>query len=144
MVSPLTLHVSQPLRLIDSRPRLFSCRVRQMRTTEANFTCFPICSIAKRDHDTPVSDFYRLVSTLFAAGVLFIRAHDGHDALAWLLRTCINSYISSSFRERDTTDQLIGSIDEVIAVVIELVQGTIDWDEALKRLPRYDGVQAID
>ena len=91
-----------------------------------------------------MSDFYRLVSTLFAAGVPFIRAHDGHDALAWLLRTCINSYILSSFRERDTTDQLIGSIDEVIAVVIELVQGTIDWDEALKRLPRYDGVQAID
>lgn len=58
-----------------------------------------------------------------------------------LLRTCLTR---SSCRERDTTEQLIGPIDEVIAVVTELVQGTIDWAEARQRLPAYDGVQALD
>ncbi|KAH7921514.1 glycyl-tRNA synthetase [Leucogyrophana mollusca] len=49
-----------------------------------------------------------------------------------------------TLRERDTTDQLIGPIDDVIAVVTELVQGSIDWAEACQRLPVYDGVQAVD
>ncbi|KAF5339584.1 hypothetical protein D9611_011412 [Ephemerocybe angulata] len=48
-----------------------------------------------------------------------------------------------TLRERDTTDQRIGSIDEVIATVTELVDGTIDWEEACQRLPAYDGVQAV-
>jgi hypothetical protein len=48
------------------------------------------------------------------------------------------------FRERDTTDQRIGSIDEVIATVTDLVFGNIDWAEACRRLPAYDGVQAVD
>lgn len=47
-------------------------------------------------------------------------------------------------RERDTTGQLIGDIDQVIGILTELVDGTIDWAEACKRLPAYDGVQAID
>jgi glycyl-tRNA synthetase len=47
-------------------------------------------------------------------------------------------------RERDTTGQLIGDIDEVIAVLIELVNGTIGWAGACKVLPAYDGIQAID
>jgi len=47
-------------------------------------------------------------------------------------------------RERDTTGQLIGSIDDVIGVVIELVDGSVDWTEACRRLPAYDGVQAVD
>jgi glycyl-tRNA synthetase len=47
-------------------------------------------------------------------------------------------------RERDTMDQRIGSIDEVIATVTDLVEGNIDWAEACRRLPAYDGVQAID
>jgi len=41
-------------------------------------------------------------------------------------------------------DQRIGPIDEVIAVVKKLVDGTIDWQEASRRLPAYDGVQAVD
>lgn len=41
-------------------------------------------------------------------------------------------------------DQRIGPIDEVIAVVTELVDGTIGWEEACRRLPAYDGVQAVD
>jgi len=49
-----------------------------------------------------------------------------------------------TLRERDTTDQLIGSIDDVIAVVTELVDGTIEWKEACERLPKYDGVQAVE
>ncbi|GLB44641.1 putative anticodon binding domain containing protein [Lyophyllum shimeji] len=48
-----------------------------------------------------------------------------------------------TLRERDTTDQRIGSIDEVIAVVTDLVNGTIDWNGACERLPAYDGVQAL-
>ncbi|RXW20397.1 hypothetical protein EST38_g5456 [Candolleomyces aberdarensis] len=49
-----------------------------------------------------------------------------------------------TLRERDTTDQRIGSIDEVIATVTDLVFGNIDWAEACRRLPAYDGVQAVD
>ena len=48
------------------------------------------------------------------------------------------------YRERDTTGQLIGDIDEVIAIIIELVNGGIDWAEACNRLPAYDGVQAVE
>ena len=47
-------------------------------------------------------------------------------------------------RERDTTGQVIGSIDAVIDTVIELVNGSIDWAEACRRLPAYDGVQAVE
>ncbi|KAI8986878.1 glycyl-tRNA synthetase [Trametes punicea] len=49
-----------------------------------------------------------------------------------------------TLRERDTTGQLIGDIDEVIAVVTELVNGSMDWAEACRRLPAYDGVQAVE
>jgi glycyl-tRNA synthetase len=49
-----------------------------------------------------------------------------------------------TLRERDTTDQLIGSIDDVIAVVTELVNGSLDWDGACKRLEKYTGVQAVE
>ena len=48
------------------------------------------------------------------------------------------------YRERDTTGQLIGPIDEVIAVVTDLVSGAMDWQQACERLPAYDGVQAVD
>lgn len=41
-------------------------------------------------------------------------------------------------------DQRIGSIEEVIATVTDLVSGTIDWEEACRRLPAYDGVQAVE
>ncbi|RDB29819.1 putative glycine--tRNA ligase [Hypsizygus marmoreus] len=49
-----------------------------------------------------------------------------------------------TLRERDTTDQRIGTIDEVIATVVELVNGSIDWNAACARLPAYDGVQAVE
>jgi len=49
-----------------------------------------------------------------------------------------------TLRERDTTGQLIGNIDEVIAVLIDLVNGSTDWAGACKALPAYDGIQAVD
>lgn len=48
-----------------------------------------------------------------------------------------------TLRERDTMIQLIGPIDDVIKVVTELVEGDIDWAEACRRLPAYEGVQAV-
>ncbi len=47
-------------------------------------------------------------------------------------------------RERDTTIQLIGDIDEVIPIVIELVNGSMDWPEACQRLSIYEGVQSLE
>ena len=47
-------------------------------------------------------------------------------------------------RERDTTGQLIGGIDEVVAIVAQLVDGSMSWAEACTRLPVYDGVQAVE
>ncbi|KAI0316596.1 glycyl-tRNA synthetase [Amylostereum chailletii] len=49
-----------------------------------------------------------------------------------------------TLRERDTTGQLIGDIDAVIGLVIGLVDGSVDWAEACRRLPAYDGVQAVE
>jgi len=49
-----------------------------------------------------------------------------------------------TLRERDTTNQLIGPIDDVIGVVTALVQGSMNWVEACQRLAVYDGVQAVD
>jgi glycyl-tRNA synthetase len=49
-----------------------------------------------------------------------------------------------TLRERDTTGQLIGPIDDVIATVVDLVNGTIDWKTACDKLPAYDGVQAVE
>jgi glycyl-tRNA synthetase len=49
-----------------------------------------------------------------------------------------------TLRERDTTGQLIGDIDQVISVLVDLVNGNATWAEACNRLPAYDGVQAVD
>ncbi|KAK8844025.1 glycine-tRNA ligase [Kwoniella newhampshirensis] len=48
-----------------------------------------------------------------------------------------------TLRERDSTSQLIGQIDDVIAVVDELVKGTLDWEGASKKLESYSGVQDV-
>lgn len=61
----------------------------------------------------------------------------------WSLYTHDGSNSKTS-SERDTTEQLIGPIDDVIATVTDLVVGTIDWFEACRRLEAYDGVQAVD
>ncbi|BGP22940.1 glycyl-tRNA synthetase [Rhodotorula toruloides] len=46
-----------------------------------------------------------------------------------------------TLRERDTTLQLIGSIDEVIQVVSELCNGSLSWADAQSRLQPYSGSQ---
>ncbi|KAG8908276.1 Glycine--tRNA ligase 1, mitochondrial [Tulasnella sp. 403] len=48
-----------------------------------------------------------------------------------------------TLRERDTTDQLIGNVDEVVEIVKELVFGQLDWPGACQRLPVYTGVQDV-
>lgn len=49
-----------------------------------------------------------------------------------------------TLRERDSTAQLIGSIDDVIAVVDDIVKGNIDWEGASKKLEAYSGVQDVE
>ena len=44
----------------------------------------------------------------------------------------------------DLAPQFEHYIDEVIGVVTELVDGTIDWAAACARLPAYYGVQAVE
>ena len=46
-----------------------------------------------------------------------------------------------TLRERDTTLQLIGKIEEVIELVNDLCRGSCNWDDAQKRLPAYTGEQ---
>ncbi|KIJ45497.1 hypothetical protein M422DRAFT_166614 [Sphaerobolus stellatus SS14] len=48
-----------------------------------------------------------------------------------------------TLRERDTTAQLIGSVEDVVDVVIALVRGDMTWEEASHKLAKYDGVQAV-
>jgi hypothetical protein len=55
-----------------------------------------------------------------------------------------NAMTHGTNRERDTTDQLIGKIDEVIAIVADLVDGAHDWDAACHKLQKYSGVQAVE
>ena len=60
-----------------------------------------------------------------------------------LLRTALKNG-TITLRERDSTSQLIGPIDDVISVVDELVKGTLDWQGASSRLETYSGVQAVE
>lgn len=48
-----------------------------------------------------------------------------------------------TLRERDTTSQLVGPIDEVLAVVTALSHGTMTWDQARVRLPVWSGEQEL-
>lgn len=49
-----------------------------------------------------------------------------------------------TLRERDTTKQLIGSTEDVLKTVDQLVKGTIDWEGASKVLEPYSGVQDVE
>ncbi|KAJ8580539.1 glycyl-tRNA synthetase [Rhizopogon salebrosus TDB-379] len=109
---------------------------------------------AKEEFDPLVQE----VSTKLRKAGIFSRIDDSNTSIG--KRYARNDELGTSFgvtldfasvqnrtmtlRERDTTDQLIGPIDDVLAVVTELVQGTIDWPTACQRLPIYDGVQAVD
>ncbi|CAO1620772.1 unnamed protein product [Jaminaea pallidilutea] len=48
-----------------------------------------------------------------------------------------------TLRERDTTGQLIGKIDDVVSTLQELCERRIEWPEAEKRLDKYSGEQAV-
>ncbi|PWN50126.1 putative glycine--tRNA ligase GRS1 [Violaceomyces palustris] len=49
-----------------------------------------------------------------------------------------------TIRERDTTSQRIGPIDQVIEVIKRLCDGTLTWEGACKELPEYTGQQDLD
>ncbi|PWN30046.1 glycyl-tRNA synthetase [Jaminaea rosea] len=52
------------------------------------------------------------------------------------------SHGTMTLRERDTTKQLIGKIDDVIAVIKGLCEATSSWEEAEQKLEKYSGEQA--
>lgn len=79
------------------------------------------------------------------------------ECVRWLLRDLQNSQLNSSIsfppavsngtmtlRERDSTEQLIGKIDDVVAVVADLCNSRMNWEEACQKLERYSGVQEIE
>ena len=49
-----------------------------------------------------------------------------------------------TLRERDTTTQRIGAIDEVISVLKQLCSGSLDWPGACQQLQEYTGTQDVD
>ncbi|KAF9648329.1 glycyl-tRNA synthetase [Thelephora ganbajun] len=99
----------------------------------------------------------REVSSKFRKAGIFARVDDSNTSIG--KRYARNDELGTPFgvtldfaslqnktmtlRERDTMMQLIGPIDDVIKVVTELVEGDIDWAEARRRLPVYEGVQAV-
>ncbi|KAH7907057.1 hypothetical protein BJ138DRAFT_1161032 [Hygrophoropsis aurantiaca] len=109
---------------------------------------------AKEEFDPLVKD----VSTKLRKAGIFSRVDDSNTSIG--KRYARNDELGTPFgvtldfasvangtmtlRERDTTEQLIGPINDVIALVTELVQGNIDWVRACERLPKYDGVQAVE
>ncbi|KAI0292003.1 glycyl-tRNA synthetase [Russula brevipes] len=101
---------------------------------------------AKEEFDPLIQE---VSSKLRKAGI-FSRVDDSNTSIG--KRYARNDELGTPFgvtldfacEERDTTGQLIGDIDEVIAVLIELVNGSIHWAGACDVLPAYDGIQAID
>ncbi|KAJ9127509.1 hypothetical protein QFC24_000918 [Naganishia onofrii] len=49
-----------------------------------------------------------------------------------------------TLRERDTTDQLIGKIEDVIAVTVALCNGQMQWSDACEKLEKYSGTQEVE
>lgn len=49
-----------------------------------------------------------------------------------------------TLRERDSTSQRIGPIDDVINVIKNLCDGAITWEKACEILPVYSGEQSVD
>lgn len=48
-----------------------------------------------------------------------------------------------TLRERDTTTQRIGTVDEVVDVIKRLCNGSLDWTGACQVLPAYTGTQDV-
>lgn len=68
------------------------------------------------------------------------RATGGGDLTDILLLPAVSKR-TITLRERDTTEQLIGDLDEVLAVVVGLTNGSLDWSGACQKLERYSGTQ---
>lgn len=51
-------------------------------------------------------------------------------------------YNTITLRDRDTTTQLIGSVDEVVSVVEKLCTYQMEWEGATQMLKTYTGEQA--
>ena len=49
-----------------------------------------------------------------------------------------------TLRERDTTSQRIGTVDQVVDVVKQLCDGRLDWKGACQILPAYTGTQDVE
>ncbi|KAK4058718.1 Glycine--tRNA ligase 1, mitochondrial [Microbotryomycetes sp. JL221] len=48
-----------------------------------------------------------------------------------------------TLRDRDTTAQVIGKVDEVVTLIQDLCSGEVEWSEGSKRLPTYSGEQEV-
>ena len=101
-------------------------------------------------HFTPICTSHGLIRPLFFASITK-QDDDASVSDLWAYRMIhlagferkVLTIIIQKLRERDTMMQLIGQIDDVIRVVTALVEGDIDWAEACRRLPAYEGVQAV-
>ncbi|PKI84822.1 glycine--tRNA ligase [Malassezia vespertilionis] len=49
-----------------------------------------------------------------------------------------------TLRERDTTSQRIGKIDQIISVLKQICDGSLDWKGACQILPEYTGTQDVE
>jgi hypothetical protein len=48
---------------------------------------------------------------------------------------------TATLRERDTTTQRIGKIEEVVGIVVDMCNGSATWEDACNRLEEYSGKQ---
>jgi glycyl-tRNA synthetase len=62
------------------------------------------------------------------------------------LSVCLSAVAKGTItlRERDTTQQRIGSIDQVIDVISQLEKGSLNWKTACDVLPEYSGEQDLE
>ncbi|KAJ3715362.1 hypothetical protein C8R42DRAFT_779057 [Lentinula raphanica] len=82
-----------------------------------------------------------IASKLRKAGI-FSRVDDSNTSIG--KRYARNDELGRNVILWTNRDQRIGSIDEVIVIGTDLVDGNIDWAGACQRLPAYDGVEAIE
>jgi glycyl-tRNA synthetase len=69
-------------------------------------------------------------------------SHPGTHVIPLALKAVANGTLT--LRERDTTDQLIGKIEDVIAVTVALCNGQMQWSDACEKLEKYSGTQEVE
>ncbi|KAJ3831690.1 hypothetical protein F5878DRAFT_673510 [Lentinula raphanica] len=89
----------------------------------------------------PAHSRVEIASKLRKAGI-FSRVDDSNTSIG--KRYARNDELGRNVILWTNRDQRIGSIDEVIVIGTDLVDGNIDWVGACQRLPAYDGVEAIE